>query len=148
MAIVTGSVVDASEASMTGRSVRLLFTLNKTSLYGDTVVVNRPIPAQITGERFSVNLTPTALDDFYTIRIEWLDSAGKLVQWRELSDRIQVPENGGDIGGGVSVVITPDTVAVQLAQPVDGSPFWLEASIGDPDPGVSTGSGDLYRWVN
>lgn len=148
MAIVTGELVDASESSMTGLSVRMLFTLNRSALYGDTVVVARPVPANITGTRFSVNLIPTALNDFYTIRIEWLDSAGKLVQWRELPDRVQVPENGGDIGGGVSIIITPDTVAVQLTQPTDRSPFWLEASIGDPDPGVSTGSGDLYRWVN
>lgn len=148
MAIVTGELMDPSESSMTGLSVRMFFILNRSALYGDTVVVSRPIPANITGTRFSVNLIPTSLNDFYTIRIEWLDSAGKLVQWRELPDRIQVPENGGDIGGGVPIIITPDTVAVQLVQPVDGSPFWLEASIGDRDPGVSTGSGDLYRWVN
>lgn len=148
MAIVTGELLDASESSMTGLSVRMLFTLNRSAVYGDTVVVSRPIEATITGTRFSVNLMPTALNDYYEVRIEWFDASGKLVQWRDIPNRIQVPENGGDIGGGVPIIITPDTVAVQLAQPVDGSPFWLEASIGDPDPGVSTGSGDLYRWVN
>lgn len=147
MALVTGSLTDAGEQQMAGLHARLTFTLNRTTLHGSTIVVNRPIPAQVTADRFSVNLEPTAIGEHYTIAVEWFDPSGRLVQWRTLDRTIQVPDTGGDIGGGGAVIITPDTVAVALDEPTDGSPFWLDAAIGDPNPGTSTGSGDLYRLV-
>lgn len=148
MAVMTGNLLDAGQVPMAGLRARMWWVLNRTTLHQGGVVVARPIEASITGDRFSVNVEPTGAGEFYTIRVEWLDPEGRPWGWTELDRRIEVPEEGGDLSGSTAVVITPDRVAVSLEQPEQDFPFWLQAAIGDPDPGTSTGSGDLYRLVN
>lgn len=150
MALMTFNLTDIGEESLAGRRPRVWWMLNRTTLHdGGTVVVNVPKEATLNGTRGSINVAPTAHGEWYTIRVEVRDEySDRLVYTRDLDRKIEVPEEGGDLSGSTAISIGPDRVLVQLETPTDTTwPFWLQAAIGDPDPGTSTGSGDLYRRV-
>ena len=147
MPVMTGGLVDAGQAPMTGLRARMFWVLNRSTLHAGIVVASRPIEAIITGERFSINVEPTGVGEWYTIQVQWVNADGDPVGWTDLDRKIQVPEEGGDLSGTSSVIISPDKVYVSLYAPNDAFPYWLQAAIGDPDAGTSTGSGDLYRRV-
>lgn len=145
MAVMTGQVTGADQASMAGLSPRMVWVPSRTMLHDGTLVVATEVEAKITGTRFSVNVEPTHSGEWYTIRVDYLDAVtGKLVRWEELDRKIEVPAEGGDLSGSLAVSISPDRVYIGLEPPEQDWPFYLNAKI---ENGVDTGSGDLFRIV-
>lgn len=151
MPLVTGRLTDSSEQSISGLRPRVLFHLNHATLHGDTVIVGHPVEANLNGLLFSINLAPTAKNEFYTVEVRYLDPTGAASArpWSQIiHQHVEVTESGGPIGGQGGVWATPDTVTVSLTEPEDENEFWLQAAIGDPDPGTDTGPGDFYRRIS
>lgn len=148
MPVMTGNIVTAGERPLGDLSPRVLWYLNKGTRHGSTIIVDEPAVAVVNGSRFSVNVAATGVGEWYTVVAQWLDGAGRVLRTLVLDERVAVPEQGGELGGGSGEWITPDSVTVSLGEPTVPTPFWLQAAIGDPDPGTSTGSGDLYRRVD
>lgn len=148
MPVMTGNIVTAGERPLGDLAPRVLWYLNKGTRHGSTIIVDEPAVAAVNGTRFSVNVAVTGPGEWYTVVAQWLDGDGQVLRSLVLDEQVQVPERGGELGGGTGDWITPDSVVISLEEPETPTPFWLQAAIGDPDPGTSTGSGDLYRRVD
>lgn len=147
MALLTGEITDISQRSIADLDLEIWFELNRSTQHENRLITRHPVRATVQGAAWSVNLEPTFSGDYYTILLVYVDPWSREMRYRDvLPQRVLVPEEGGTLGGLPSAVMSPDTVIVQATEPARQSGFWLDATIGDPDPGVSTGSGDFYVW--
>lgn len=144
MAVFTGKLTGAHAGPMTRWRPRVFFILNRATIHGGTLVVDQPVEARLDGLNWSVNVEPTYTGEFYRVEVWYFNDFDDLVDKRTIYKEIQVSEQGGDLGGSVNAILSPDSVVVSLTEPQMEWSFWLQAAIGDPDDGVSTGSGDLY----
>lgn len=144
MAIVTGKLSGAHSGAMTRWNPRVFFVLNRATLHEGTLVVDQPVEATVNGLNFSVNVEPTYKDEFYRVEVWYFDEFQNVVDKRTIYKNITVADGGGDLFGSENAVMSPDSVVVALDEPQSEWSFWLQATTGDPDDGVSTGSGDLF----
>lgn len=122
-------------------------------IYGARVAPVRPVEAEVFGNTWSVELTPTdgvTPEAWYTIAIDHLDAEGNFTARYEYLDKIYIPL-GGDwtLQTLPGAPLTPNDVLVQLAPPPEGYAGWyLNAPgpgepTGDPNNPASSGTGIL-----
>lgn len=137
---VTGSLKDFGLASINARHPRIIFTPSGPAFGGSTVLATPPIVVEPdSGGAFSVNLTTgESLRPFrwFTVRIEWLDSASNYIGM-DFIEEFKVPPGGGAMGDLAALDFDPTSVWVSATPPASPaiSTWWL-----------STTTGDLYEW--
>jgi hypothetical protein len=152
MAVVTGTLYDISGGHLAGKFPDLVFTLNDTAATSGGVYVTEPsVVTPGSDGSFTANLPSTDLmrdDNYYSLQIRWLDTAGNTSRVDFPDWKIRVPTAGGNIvdlrGGGSNLSI----VYVSLTAPDHPIPYmlWLEQ---DPDDTTNpANTGNLYRWEN
>lgn len=149
MPFFSGDLTDAAEKSISELRPRMLWILNRTTVHGSTVIVSHPVEATINGQTWSINLAPTDVGEWYRVELQYFDpdpDSNRLMWVQELWRNVEITDTGPDFAGTGGGWATPDTTAVQTEEPAPPTPWWLDAQIGDPDPGTSTGSGDFYKW--
>lgn len=152
MAVVTGTLYDIAGGHLAGKAPQLIFTLNDTAATAGGVYVTEPNNVTPAGDgSFTVDLPATELmrdDNYYTLKIQWLNPAGQrneidFPQWK-----IRVPTGGGKLSDLRGNGANQSMVYVSLTPPEDPKPFmlWLEQ---DPDkPDDIANPSKLYRWEN
>jgi hypothetical protein len=164
MALVTYNAKDIGGVAMAGLEPIVKFTLNAGNITAsgggirpDMTKSSTP-SADGTG---SINLEPTVSmlrDAWYTVRMEWLGTAGNLVSYLEF--QIRVPAAGGTlselanltgIGGGPGGGANPWIWWVGLTPPPTRGYIWNYLDPADPDretgPISALTLGDiLTRW--
>ena len=152
MAVVTGTLYDISGGHLSGKYPELIFTLNDTAATAGGVYVTEPNVVTPGGDgSFTANLPATDLmrdDNYYTLQIQWLDSAGNSNRIDFPDWKIRVPTGGGNLGDLRGPGSNLSMVYVSLTPPERPVPFmlWLQQ---DPDkPDDITNPSKLYRWEN
>ena len=152
MAVVTGTLYDISGGHLAGKYPELIFTLNDTAATAGGVYVTEPNVVTPSGDgSFTANLPATDLmrdDNYYTLQIQWLDSAGNSNRIDFPDWEIRVPTGGGNLGDLRGPGANLSMVYVSLTAPEDPRPFmlWLQQ---DPDkPDDISNPSKLYRWEN
>ena len=144
MAIVTGILADFGLALLSPYSPRIIFTASSNAVFAADLLATRPLvclPSTIDGT-FSIDIANTDAmrpETWYTIRIEWLDTAGNYVGADFPTWRLYVPLAGGRLADLIAAPWNPAMVWADPLPPT-GTPtantFWL-----------NTTTGDLARWA-
>lgn len=148
---VTGNLTDVGGGHLVGKIPEIHFTLNAPNSKAGVMLPTEPVTVQPASDgSFTAALQSTTdmLDDaWYTLSIQWLDSAGNYVKADFPDWALQVPTNGGifsDLFGKPPK--NTRMVYVSLVAPADPRPFtmWLEQNpANDADP---LNTGKLYEW--
>lgn len=152
MAVVNFTLYDIGGGHLAGKFPELVFTLNDTAATAGGVYVTEPLVATPAGDGTGiVNLPSTDLmrdDNYYTLQIRWLDTAGNMTRIDFPDWKIRVPTGGGTLGDLRGPGSNMSMVYVSLTPPDDPRPFmlWLEQ---DPDNlSNPANTSRLYRWEN
>lgn len=146
MPTVTGELTDINGGALAGLRPRMWWRLNRPALHGGQFITAHRREAQVTGRRFAAQLEQTFSGEFYSVEVEYFDPEGKRATVFEVwPQRIPVDEKGGELGSLPGAVLAPDSTWVGLEEPTPEYSWWLKATVGDPDTGVLTGPGDLFR---
>lgn len=151
MPAVTGNLTDVGNGHLVGKIPEIHFTLNAPNAKAGVMLPTEPVTVQPAADgTFTANLQSTIdmLDDaWYTVSIQWLDSAGNYVKADFPDWALQVPSGGGsfsDLFGRPPK--NTAMVYVSVAPPSNPGKwtFWLKNDPVDPSNPLSTG--DLYQW--
>jgi hypothetical protein len=152
VAVVTGTLYDIAGGHLAGKYPELVFTLNDTAATSGGVYVTEPSVVTPGGDgSFTTNLPSTDLmrdDNYFTLQIRWLDTAGNSNRIDFPDWKIRVPTGGGNIvdlrGNGSNLSM----VYVSLTPPEYPVP-WLKWWKTDPDDTNNpANTGEIYRWEN
>lgn len=148
MATVTGTLADFGLNSLASFSPQIVFTPSSAAVGGVAIpylLATQPrvvIPASdgsFTATLVHTDILRGAKDIYYSIRIEWLDSAGNFVHVDFPDWKLYVPAAGGTIVDLIQAPWNPALVWVGPTPP-GGQPtnntFWLD-----------TETGNLNRWA-
>lgn len=152
MALVSGTVYDTAGGHLAGKFPELVFALNDTAVTSGGLYVTEPTIVTPSGDgSFTVNLPSTDLmrdDNYYTLQIRWLDTAGNMSRIDFPGWKIRVPTGGGNLADLRGPGTNLSMVYVSLTAPSKPVPFmlWLKQ---DPDDVKNpANTGNLYRWEN
>ena len=139
MALVTGNLGTFGLTSVILRAPRILFVPSGPATAGSYLFASRPVEAVIANDgsgAFTVNLMPTTEirpAAWYTIRIEWLESASNYVGADFPEWKVFVPNEGGVIGDLIATPWNPTLVWWGESEPLNKpaySSLWLNPSTG------------------
>lgn len=152
MAVITGTLLDFSLDALAPYSPRLIFAGSQPATAGDRLLSTKPFGVRVEADgSFSVDVQPTDVVTpaaYYTIRIEWLDSAGGFVGVDFVDWRLYVPSEGGAVGDLLEAPSNPGMVWVGLTPPPDPitpGTWWLHANPNNLYDSQNTGI--LEEWV-
>ena len=107
MGLVTGSVIDFGFASLGSASGRIIFRPNTSATGTGTAGAAQLLSTRrliatpdVTTGVWSIDLYPntnTRPVSYYTVSVEWLDSAGNYIGVDYVTGVLVVPENGGNV---------------------------------------------------
>lgn len=153
MPAVTGNLTDVGGGHLVGKVPEIHFFLNAPNTKAGVVLPTEKLTVQpATDGSFTANLQATTdmLDDaWYTVSIQWLDSAGNYVKADFPDWKLQVPTSGGVFSNLFGK--PPQNgrmVYVSLTAPDKPQPYalWLQANPNnDMDP---ANTWNLYEWRN
>jgi len=148
---VTGNLTDVGGGHLVGKIPEIHFTLNAPNARAGVMLPTEPLTVQpATDGTFTANLQSTVdmLDDaWYTVSIQWLDSAGNYVRADFPDWSLQVPTGGGsfsDLFGRPPK--NPLMFYVSLEPPVNPrkNSAWLQDDPTDPANPLNTGKLHLF----
>lgn len=130
MALVTGNLSTFGLNAIILKSPRLLFVPSGPAVTGAYVLATRPVEAVIATDgsgAFTVNLAATQTlrpERWYSIRVEWLDSASNYVGLDLPDWKLFVPEAGGSIGDLLNnLPSNPSQIWFGETAPIDPTPY-------------------------
>lgn len=150
---VTGTLTDVGGGHLVGKYPEIHFTLNGPNTKDGVMLPTQPLTVQPAADgSFTAPLQSTVDmhdDAWYTVSIQWLDSAGNYVKADFPDWNLEVPSGGGsfsDLFGR-----PPKNTAmiyVSLSAPADPRrwTFWLKDDPTNPANPLNTG--ELYQWRN
>jgi len=150
---VTGNLTDVGGGHLVGKYPEIHFTLNAPNSKAGVMLPTQPLTVQPASDgSFTAALQSTTDmqdDAWYTLSIQWLDSAGNYVKADFPDWTLQVPTGGGsfsDLFGKPPK--NQRMVYVSLTPPDNPQPFtlWLKQDPTDPNNPLNTG--ELYEWRN
>ena len=139
MATVTGTLTDFGLAALSAFQPVLIFKADSPALTTGSVLSARPIRVTPAADgSFTVDLVASSFttpEVTYTLRIEWLDSAGGYIGLDILSN----------------LVVPPGTSSIDTLSSIPISRWWVGADAPpDPEPNtwwLDTDTGDLKEWI-
>lgn len=152
---VTGTLTDVGGGHLVGKYPEIHFTLNAPNAKAGVMLPTQPLTVQPEADgSFTAPLQSTTDmqdDAWYTLSIQWLDSAGNYVKADFPDWALQVPTGSGTFSFSNLFGKPPKNqrmVYVSLTPPDDPRPFtlWLKANPADDlDP---QNTWDLSEWRN
>lgn len=150
---VTGNLTDVGGGHLVGKIPEIHFTLNAPNAKAGVMLPTEPVTVQpATDGSFTAPLQSTVDmndDAWYTVSIQWLDSAGNYVKADFPDWNLQVPTGGGsfsDLFGRPP----KNTAMIYVSLSAPDNPrkwtYWLESDPVDPSNPLNTGN--LYQWRN
>jgi len=139
MATVTGTLTDFGLAALTAFQPTLIFTADSPAVTTGGVLSARPIRVTPASDgSFTVDLVASSFttpEVTYTLRIEWLDSAGGYIGLDILKGLV-VPPGSSNIDTLSSIPISRWWVGVDPPPNPEANTWWLD-----------TDTGDLKEWI-
>lgn len=150
---VTGTLTDIGGGHLVGKYPEIVFELNRPNTKAGVLLPTEPVRAiPATDGTFSAPLQSTTdmLDDaWYTISIQWLDTAGNYIRADFPDWTLEVPTTGGVFSNLFGKPpANQRMVYVSLAALADPLPYtmWLEQDPANDANPLNTGK--LYEWRN
>jgi len=150
---VTGNLTDVGGGHLVGKYPEIHFTLNAPNTKGGVVLPTQPLTVQPASDgSFTAPLQSTtdmADEAYYTVSIQWLDSAGNYVKADFPDWALQVPTVGGvfaDMFGKPPK--NARIVYVSLTPPSNPNRYNLWLKDDPTDPANPLNTGNLYEWRN
>lgn len=143
MPVVTGVLSDFGLATLAAFNPEIVFTPSGPAISATRLLATKPIKVTPDPDgSFSLTLAPTNSMHpvtWYTISVQWLDSAGGYIGIDFPDWQLFIDNAGGNIIDLLNIPANPAQVWVSTTAPDNPTPglWWLNPT-----------TGDLYEWSN